>query len=116
MSRVMEVCKKCAGGFVKDAEAGALRDVFRFGSNDFVQTVRQSARLANIDLVSAVVIDVGYCDSLVAKDVDPAGGIQARTPEGIAGQQLLLERFCAAKDLLGNVTKVWFGRNLRTVR
>ncbi len=106
MAGVAEIGEQRAGGFVQNAEAGALGDVFGGAIGpDLVEAVGQAAGLADIDLVDAVVVDIADGDSLVAVDVDARGGIEARAPVGIAIQQLLLEGRGGAENVGGDVAE-----------
>src|SRR5450432_1260280 len=90
MPGVAEIGEKRAGGFIENAGSSAGGYIFRrtIGTH-LVQPVRKSARLADVDLVGAVVVDIGHGDSLVPVNVDAHGGIQPRAPIGIAVEKLL---------------------------
>ena len=47
---------------------------------DFEKAVRQAARLADIDFVHAVVIDISHGDAIAAVDVDAGGRIEPGAP------------------------------------
>ncbi len=112
MARIAEVGEQRAGGLVQHAQARALSDIFgrSIGAN-LVQAVRQAARLAHVDLVHAVVVDVGDGDSLVAVHVDAARRIEPRPPVGIARNELFAERIHGAEDMLRHVAKIRLRRS-----
>ena len=68
-----------------------------------IQAVGQTARLADVDLVQAVAIDVGHGDSVLAIDVDAASRVQARAPVGSAPGELLVKRGHAGEGGAGHI-------------
>jgi hypothetical protein len=95
-SRIVEVGKKGAGRFVQHAQPRAFRNIFggnvpgSIGAN-LVQAVWQAARLAHINLIHAIVIDIGDRDSLVPVNVDATRRIEPRPPIRISMKELFTE-------------------------
>src|SRR5580700_5455423 len=107
-SVVVEVGKKSAGGVFEDAQAGCFRDVLeRSISAISIKTVGQARGLADIEIVEAVVIDIGDGDSIVPVDIDAAGAVEHCAPVVSPAQQLRRIRGVAAENGSSNVHKDW---------
>ena len=88
------------------AEAGTFGNIFSGPvCADFVKPIGQSARLAHIDFVDTVVIDIANRKTLVPVHIDTGRGIHASAPVRIAIEQLLTKRTSRTKHVAGNVTK-----------
>ncbi len=108
---VAEVRKERAGGVVQHADAGLFRHIFKGAITLIaVQPVRQTGRLAYVQVIKAVAIVISRGHAIVAVDVDAARPIQLRAPLIGTAQQLFTVRRSPAQRLLGDIE---IGRTLR---
>ena len=70
-----------------------------------VEPVRQAARLADVDLVEAVAVDIRGGDSVLAVDVDSGGRVEARAPVRERRAPVVAERRVAAERVARDVAK-----------
>ena len=90
MTVIVNVGKQSAGSIVENTHSGCLGYVLEGPISTIpVKPVREACRLADVKLVKAVVIDVANGQSVVAVDVDAAGGVQDRSPVVGASKHLL---------------------------
>ena len=76
MPGIAEVGEQRARAIVQHADARLLRNIYKGGvAAVLVQTVRQSAGLANIDFIPAVVVDVAHRHAVGSVHRDSGGGI-----------------------------------------
>ena len=81
VATVAEIRKQRAGSVLEDAEPGDVRDVLESSIPAIaIEAVRQTSRLADVDVIEAVAINVSHCDSVVPVDVDAAGLIKNGAP------------------------------------
>ena len=86
---VVEIGEQRAGRVFQDPQAGGFGDVFeRSVAAVAIEAIGQARRLANIEIVEAVVVDVGDRDAVVSVDVDAARAVEHRAPVVRAMQQL----------------------------
>src|SRR5579872_4973647 len=105
-ARVAEIEKQRRRRIVKHRNAPVLGDVCDATILiELVEPVRQPARLANINLITAIAVDIAHRDSVVAVDVNSAGRIQAPAPVWHAAQHLLSERFRIPEQFGGDVAE-----------
>ncbi len=106
MAGVAQVYEQRGGGIVEDVEPGLFRDVPKLTfAVVLVQPVGQTAGLADVEFVPAVVVDVGGGDPVLAVDVDAAGRIQAGPPVRHATRELVVKRAVAREGVPGHVAK-----------
>ena len=103
---VVEICKQSAGGAVEHANAGLLGDVFKGAVAAIaIEAIGKAGRLAYIEVVKSIVVEVSGGDPIVAVNVDAAGSIKYCAPVVDAAQHLLMEGFAFTECLRGNVNK-----------
>ena len=78
---IAEIHEQGGGCRVENADSGAVGNVFERSIAPIpVQAIGETARLAHVDLVPAVAVDVSHRDAVVAMNVDPSRRIQTRPP------------------------------------
>src|SRR5207244_114907 len=74
---------------IDDPDFGCLRDVFeRSVSSIAIKTIRQTGRLAQINIIETVIVDVAYRNTIVTVDINAASAIQKRSPVVSTAKQL----------------------------
>src|SRR5437660_10911151 len=78
---IVDVGEKRAGRVFDDPDFGCLLDVFeRSVSSIAIKTIRQTGRLAHINIIETVIVDVAYRNTIVTVDINAASAIQNRSP------------------------------------
>jgi len=70
-----------------------------------VEAIGETARLADVDLVLPVSIDVADRDTVVPMDIDSRRGIETRPPVGYPVRELRIERRNPAKGISSDIAK-----------
>ena len=84
---VPKIDKQRAGGLIQNPHTGALRNILRHAVRpDLIQTIRQAAGLADINLVHTVVIDIADRDALIPVRIDAGSRIEMSPPVWIPAQ------------------------------
>ncbi len=95
---IIEVGEQGAGGVFQNTEAGMLGDVFkRAVAAIAIETVGKPRRLADIEVIESVVVDVSNRDSVVAVDVDARRAVEYGSPVIGTVQELVRVRRIAAQ-------------------
>ena len=90
---ISQIDKQRACRFIENIQTRLFRNLAKASTLlDLVKTVWQPARLADVDLVASVTVDVRGRNSVLAVLVDARGGVQARAPVRNAARQLLRKR------------------------
>src|ERR1700683_1289443 len=104
MAGVAQIDEERGLRVVQDVETGGLRETPQAAASImFIKPVRQAPRLADVDLIPAVAIDVGNRDSQLAVEIDAAGRVQARAPVGHTSGKLVVEGALAIEDRAGDI-------------
>ncbi len=97
-SRVAQIQEQRGAGPVEHAQTRTLGDVVEAAvAAVLVETIRQSPRLADVDFVPAVTIDVPDGHAVGPVDVDATGRIDPGAPMRNAAAELSLERLRRGK-------------------
>ena len=96
---VSEIDEQSGGSVVQHAHAGAFRDVLhRAIGTSLVEPVRKPGRLAHINLIPSVSIDVSYGDAVVSVNVYPEAESRRASPVRHTAAQLEIERLGPSKQ------------------
>src|SRR5258708_2522912 len=103
---IFEIGEQRAGGGVEHTDAGFFGDVVEGAVAAIaIETIGKSRRLADVEVVETVVVNVGGGEAVVAVDVDAARAVEHGAPVVDPAQHLLAVRFGVAESLRGNVDK-----------
>ena len=103
---VLKVGEQSAGGTVEHADAGFFRYVFKGSVTAVaVKPVWQSGRLADIEVIEAVIVEVARRHAIVGINVDADGAVHDRAPVVDAAKHLPGVGFSSAKSLRSDVEK-----------
>src|SRR5579859_839544 len=90
MAMVVEVGKERARRVVEQSQAGRFGNVFkRSVAAISVEPVGQPRRLTNVQIVEAVVVDIGNRNPVMAVNVDPRSAVEYSAPVVGAVQHLV---------------------------
>ena len=90
---IAEIHEQRAGCRIENTDAGAIRNVFQRPIAPIaIEPIGKTARLAHVDLVPAVAVDISHRDTVVAVHVDSRRRIQTRPPVRDPVRELLIER------------------------
>ena len=94
------------GSVVENTDPGAFGEIESgaIGLN-LVKTIWQSARLADVDLIAAIVVDVAHSDALAAIDVGAAHDVEYGTPVWNALAKLIAEGWRRPEHMAGCIAK-----------
>ena len=84
MPGVAQIREQGAGGVVEDVQPGLFRDVPEAAAAIiFIEAVGHAALLADVDLVGAIIVDVGHRDPVLAVNIQAAVDCSAHhRPDG----------------------------------
>ena len=103
---IVKIRKKSARRIFKDANAGCFRDVVeRSVATVSIKPVGETGRLANVDIVEAIVIDVANSHAVVAVNVNAARAVQTGAPIVHSVNELLGIRGIVTDRLLRDIRK-----------
>ena len=96
----MKVGEESARGIVEHADPGFLRYVFKAAIAAIaIKPVGQSCRLAYIEIIESVIVEVAHGHAVVAVNVRADCAVQNRAPMIDAAQHLLVIGCRSAKSL-----------------
>src|SRR6185312_1246045 len=103
---VAEIKEERAGSIVEDADAPGLRYILEIAAGMVsVKPVGEAARLADVDLVYAVAVDIPYRDAVAAIHIDAAGGVETSAPVGDSFRELFGKRWGLLEYGRGHIAK-----------
>src|ERR1700676_4495811 len=106
---VLKISEKRASRAIQHADSRLLRHILKRSIPLIViETVRKSRRLADVQVVESVVVNISGRQAVVAVNVDAAGPIQNGAPVINSVKHLLFVRFRLAQRLGSNVNKYRF--------
>src|ERR1700722_4586232 len=104
MTVVVEVSEECTCRVFQEAQTRSISDVLEGSIAAIaIEAVGKSGGLANVEIVEAVVVDVGDRDSVMAVDVDAASGVKHGAPVVAAVQELSGIGRIAAESNCGDI-------------
>ena len=78
---VLEIGEQRAGGVIQHSDAGCFRHIFKCSIAAIaIEAVGKSRRLADVEIIKSVVVEISGGQAVVAVDVDADSAIQNRAP------------------------------------
>ena len=108
-SLVFEIREQRARRAIQHAHSSGLGHIFEGSVAAIaIEPVGKSGRLADIQIVESVVIEISHRQAVVAVNVDPARSIENRAPVVDPAKHLSFVRFSLAESLRGNINENGF--------
>src|SRR5437660_11142441 len=101
---VLKISEQSAGRAIEDAHPGSVGYVFKGAISAIaIKTIRQARRLANVQIIKPVIIEVSGGNSVVAINVDATRCIQHGAPVIGTAQQLGAKRIHGSESILAHI-------------
>ncbi len=104
MAAILKICKQGARGNVEHAHAGLFRYIFKGAVAAIaIKAIGQAGRLADVQVIEAVVVVVAHCNAVVAINVDADGSVENGSPVIGAVQKLVPVGFNSCERVCSHV-------------
>ena len=108
MPLVLKVGEESARGIIEYTDSGFFCYIFKCSIAPVtVKPIWQASRLADIEIVETVIIEIARCHAIVTVNINAASSVENRPPIIDAVKHLVRVRLHAPESLGGNVNEHW---------